>query len=445
MVPGRWNSAIKFAAAIACCLVIIGFSSSNELAAADRWTSLHTNRTVEADFVGLWGDQVVLQMADRRVSVGIDDLVADSRILARRLAEDQHRRRSDMVSEIQEIAKEAAAPAPNPLPRPQAAPAYEPHPGGSLLDTAEWFNIQAESGHMLLAAYDALPPSYQGEVERLARTFVSKLDLNSTNQTIGSIHSVGDLIVTRQRWVFSWPRFEALPDELRDPLEKVLLSIGGLLREGLDPAELKLDEIKTRPFRAWLVDFDARTAPYLAEMNEQGRSFGGPEMKFDVVDEGEDKATMEVIVGEDKMPVNFVQVEGQWVFEEWNPEVFNEGVKKIDEMLESQAEGAMFSGGGALMVTAMINQGVGPMKQAETSRELHAHLDGLFASVQPMLAMVGQMAGAQIGGRRNPGFGDEYGGYEEYDEEMMGMDDMEDYEAEMMESMSGSGRSGGGF
>ena len=85
--------------------------------AAQRWTTLDGSRTVEAEFIGLWSNNVVLELpGPRRVSVNLDDLIAESRIQAGRLDEEQQRRRAETRQQILADAKEAAAPAPTPLP-----------------------------------------------------------------------------------------------------------------------------------------------------------------------------------------------------------------------------------------------------------------------------------------------------------------------------------------
>ena len=411
--------------------------------AGERWTSLHSSRTIEADFVGMWGEQVVLQLSDRRVAVDVNDLVAESRILARRLAEEQQQNRNTMVSQIQAEADEAAAPAPTPLPRPESAPSYQPPTSGSLMDRIEWFNIENKNGHGLLAAFDALPPSYQGEIERLTRMSLAKLDTDQTMQAIGAVQSIGDLIVTRQRWVFSYPLLEALPPESSEPLESMLLDFAGLLRDGLDPAQLKLDELKTRPMRAWLVGFDQRIAPYVASLNSQMESLGANDPEYTVVEEGDGKATVEVSFGGATDSMEWVYIEGMWVPANMKQEEFTEGMKKWEESLQSVPDGSVLAGGEAAMVQAAIAQFTAPLREAETAREFHSQLDTLVNGVTPMISMGLQMAQANLGGPNRPGgmsgFGNsEYGqGYpgSGYEEQMMGMDEMEAYEQQMMQQM----------
>ena len=176
---------------------------------AERWTSLSGSHTVNADFVGLWGNQVVLELpGQRRVAVELDNLIAESRIQARRLAEQNQQRRSETKEQILAEAEEAAAPAPTPLPQPPEAPAYSKlTPGGGVLDQLDWVEQQKRNGHALLAVFDSLPPSYQSDVERLVQTAAQQKDLQGLRQTLTSLQSVGELIVTRQRWFFSHPRF----------------------------------------------------------------------------------------------------------------------------------------------------------------------------------------------------------------------------------------------
>ena len=82
---------------------------------AQRWTSLAGNRTIEAEFVGMWGNNVILDRGSQgRISVDVDALIAESRLQARRLAEKQREFIEIARKEVQGQAAGASAAAPNP-------------------------------------------------------------------------------------------------------------------------------------------------------------------------------------------------------------------------------------------------------------------------------------------------------------------------------------------
>lgn len=400
--------------------------------AGERWTSLDGSSTVEADFIGLWGNNVVLELpGPRRVTVSVDNLIAESRIQARRLGEQQQQRRAEMRQQILADAKEAAAPAPTPLPTPPQPPAYQRlNSGGGLLPQLEWFDQQNKNGHGLIAAFDSLPLNYQNDLERMVRMSVAKVDLQGLRQMLGSVHSVGDLIVTRQRWLFSHPRLGTMEAGARETLQSVLLSIGGLIRDGIDPDQLKLEDIATTPLRTWLVELDQRLAPHIASMNDQFELLGIERSSYEVKDEKDGKATVEVTNGEVKQTVNFITVDGMWLPADSTAEQWAEGMKKWEEALSTTEDGSLLAGGAAQMVPMVLDPLLQPAVEAKTAREFHAAMDGWLAMAAPL---VSQMSNFGLGNRRR---GSGYGGYEsgmdDYDMEME-MDMDVDYEMDFGE------------
>ncbi|MCA9140629.1 MAG: hypothetical protein KDB00_27845 [Planctomycetales bacterium] len=426
--------ALVRSAAVLACLVTAAAACS----AGERWTSLSGNNTVEAEFIGLWGSNVVLELpGPRRVSVNLDDLIAESRIQARQMAEDQRLRRSEMKQQILAEAKEAAAPAPTPIPQPPAPPAYQPFTGTGALAQLEWMDQQERNGHSLLAQFDSLPPGYQSDVERLLRMVVAKLDMQGTRQVIGSLHSVGDLIVTRQRWLFSHPRFAAIDETAKNSLESLLLSVGGLIRNGFDPDQLKLEEIATTPLRQWLVEFDKRTAPYEVALRDQFQSLGIDTGSYEVLEEKEGSAVVQYSRGTTKTPISMVNVEGKWLPAEIGTEKWAETTKNWEESLAATADGTLLAGAEAQFASVVIAASIQPALGAKNAREFHTVMDGWFAQISPLIA---QMDMLNLGGRRQNGYGgDEYGDMTDYyDDANMNAGDGS-YEQQMGMSSSGPG------
>ncbi|KAA5539298.1 hypothetical protein FYK55_24630 [Roseiconus nitratireducens] len=405
--------------------------------AAERWTSLDGSRTVEADFIGLWGNTVVLELpGQRRVSVDLDDLIAESRIQARRMGEQQQQQRSETIEQIQMDATEAAAPAPASLPRPADAPAYQqPSGNDALLSRLEWFDRQCAGGHFLLACYDAMPASQQSDLEQVVQKSVGKLDRATASSFLNALHSVGEMIVTRQRWLFSHPRFEAMQPDSADKFRQLLLAVGWLLREGLDPDSMKLTDLQSKPLRPWLADLDARLAPHLVALSELTRDAGAPEISYEVMEEKDGEASVQFTIGEQQQLLNFVTVDGAWVPADLlAPEVWTETVKGWNETLESMPDQSLMSGTQFAGVAQTVDPLVQPAMQAETARDFHAAMDGWFQPAQLAVELASGMMNLGFGrGRNNP-----YGmdGMDSYEQEMMEMEmdmqeGMEDYDSGM--------------
>lgn len=247
-------------------LVVAGAVSAH----AETWTDLRGNRSVEAKLIGIWGDNVILQLqSGRRVTIKLSGLRSESRIQAKRLQAEIDRSRGRLVEELQLQAAEALAPAPNPLPSPPKAPDYQP-PAKDVTVTEFLDQIEraVADGH-LVAIYDALPPRYRKDVNDIVKLATEKIDPANWATVFGTAYQLGDLVVTRQRWVFSSPRMQSLPPDQRDNIKGQWLLLAGLLRTGCAADVMDLRKFKTTSFGEWLAEFDKTTSPYLAALFQQ--------------------------------------------------------------------------------------------------------------------------------------------------------------------------------
>ncbi|MGV3484220.1 MAG: hypothetical protein ACO1RT_07370, partial [Planctomycetaceae bacterium] len=175
---------------------------------ADEWTNLRGTSTVSAKLVGIWNGRALLKLDDgRQVSVKLDDLNASSRIKAQDQQEEIERLLRTRVTELDAVATEAAAPAPVTLPSPAPAPAYAPpSEGADLQSTLDHLQAQAKAGHVRVY-YDALPKSQQAQADQLFQLALQKLEPANFELFRLTLHRLADLTVTRQRWLFSYPKF----------------------------------------------------------------------------------------------------------------------------------------------------------------------------------------------------------------------------------------------
>ncbi|WP_146523441.1 hypothetical protein [Stieleria varia] len=434
--------------------LVIGFaivaSFIGSTAQAERWTALGGTKTIDAKMIGLWGDSVVLQLdGGRRVTVNLLNLQAESRIQAQELARKQVTFRETIVGEIKSAAEEAAAPAPTPLPEPPPAATYVPFKSGmSVIDQLEWSKQQQQAGH-IIAAFDALPPKYQADIEQLAKTAAAKIDAATLQSIISSIHQIGDVIVTKQRWVFSHPRFAAMEDGSADAIKEMLLPVAGLIRVGLDPKAFDLAAFQSTPFRSWLMQRDQAMAPYIAELNEL--SGAANLLSFQLKGEKDGVATVEVTMGTVKTLVQFIAVDGHWV-EKASADEWDKSISEQTQQLADTPNGSYLAGGMTSMIPDLITPMVNPMAQATTAEEMHVAMDPVFDNfVGPAVGTLMAVANMSTGpgrGNNNP-YGYNDGAYDSYSsgygEEGMGTGmeamNMESYGESYGQSQGGSGPS----
>ncbi len=399
-------------------------------AAAETWTSLRGTHTVEAQMIGLWGENVVLELSTgRRVTIKLDDLRSESRIQARELAEKLVSSRADRIKELQGQAAAAAAPAPNPLPKPPAAPPYNPpRKDATPVDFLTEVETAVRNGH-LIAMYDALPPSYRKDINEIAQLAAQKMNPATWQSLVGTAHEIGDVIVTKQRWFLSSPRVEALPPEQHDVVDKQLLTVAGLLRDGLNPEAMQLDKLKTADFPQWLSERNAAIAPYLSQLFKQYGGIAQRQIKLESEKDG--VAVIEIDQDGTKSKVSYTSVEGYWVpktlADQWT-----DSVASWKEQLAGESAGAMFETY-ALML-APIAPMLDPLAQASSAGEFHAQMEALLVPAETIATSVAAMLGTRTN-LASRGSGGEYG-MEDYDMEMEGDYEMEmedDYEMEMEE------------
>ncbi|MCM2374096.1 hypothetical protein [Aporhodopirellula aestuarii] len=304
---------------------------------AETWTSLSGDRSIEAEMVGMWDNQVVLLLSSgQRINVPLNSFEATSRIQAGKIAERLEQQRAALTEEIKRVAAAEAAPAPEPIPTPPDAPPYSPPNANMAPDQAfDTIAQQIRNGH-LVVVYDALPPKYRRQIDQLAQLTTTKLDPNAITEPLGQLYQLADLIVTRQNWILSHPR-------LRDPagdaddltlagetFTKLVLPAAGLLQSGLTPDGVSIDTIRSNGFGEWLHERDAAIAPYLAVLLE---TYSMPKSQWRLLKATEDTAILETEgpvsnnqspAGSNSRRIELTKVDGFWIpaavakgFEDW--------------------------------------------------------------------------------------------------------------------------------
>ena len=401
--------------------------------AAETWTDLNGTQSIEARMIGIWDDHVILDMNGKRVSVHIDSLRSDSRIQAREIHQRIEESRKARLQELDGQANALSAPAPNPIPKPSSAPPYEkPLPNTKVADFLQSLDDQVMSGH-LVAIYDALPPSYRKDVNDVAKGFAAKLDPNAFTAATNVIHQVGDLLVTRQNWVFSNPRMQNLSETELDDMRAIVLSIAGIVREGFRPDSMQLTQLQTMNFGQWLADRDRDLSPYVAQlMRYQDVS----SMKaFEVVSESPKKAKVKITMGQASGAVDFVNIEGYWVPESL-ASTWNKNIAEMKADLAAANPAEINAGLQQLAASAAL---LAPFTNAKDEQTFHDSMESMLGMVQPVAVGLIAQSGmsrssngpsptqtaynADMEMEYSPGdFGDEEMMDEDYDEEMMDED-----------------------
>ena len=411
---------------------------------AESWTDLSGTRTIEARMVGLWNDTLVLQLeGGRRITVKLDDLQAASRIQAQNMAREHSSQRGALIGELEGQAKEAAAPAPTPLPTPAAPAAYQPPTKDTdCVSQLRWLVDQSNAGHLLRAQYDSQPASYRTDIDEIAKLVAQKLDPAIIQNVVGAVHQAGDLIVTRQRWMFSHPKLETLPPTSKDKIKEIGLAVGNLARVGLNPQALDLQKLQSTPFKDWLYQYSDSVAPYVGELMRLQPS----NPSFEPVNEKDGVATVKVSNGGDSVTQSYTKVDGFWVESStastWAQDVSDQKKKLID-----LPNGTYLAGGPVSFIPTLVQPMLQPLAQATNRRDFHAAMEPLLLQTQAAVDSLSLYAGASLGRGRSSRGMDDMDMMDEMDMDMMDdmdmdMDGMEEemmMEAEMRDTMRNAG------
>lgn len=291
---------------------VVFLNVSSFPASADQWTNLRGTNTVSAELIGIWNGRAILKMdTGRQVAVRLEDLNAESRIRAQDMQEDIDRRLSERVTELDAIATEAAAPAPATLPIPEAAPAYMPPTDGADLQT--WLNhkqAEAKAGH-LRVYYDTLPKSQQAQAEELFKAALLKLDANHWELTRSSLHRISNLIVNKQRWVFSHPKFEGLSDSQRESL----IDLASAFQRWGTPEIASIEKLRSGTLSDAFVNLDEAVSPFLNKLISQNSAIASlvfPSYQVESGAEGKMIAKIELPFVGTVQSIPMVQIEGRW-------------------------------------------------------------------------------------------------------------------------------------
>lgn len=410
-------------------------------AGAETWTNLRGTRTIEADLIGVWGDQVLLKLPNgKRVSVPMEDLRSDSRIKANKLVSQIDQRRADRGRDLQTAANAAAAPAPHPLPKPPAAPKYtRPPTGGTLEAFLESVHQSQVDGHVRVL-YDALPGPSRKKVAQATQDIVQNVGTDELSEFCGMIQGLGESLVNKQSWLRSSPRISEDDDDQRAFIDDFVIPLGGLMSEVFSPEVLSIDELAKGNLEPVLAEVDTVAAPYLRQLF---RYFEMESPAF-FVDEQGDEATLSQGsvsqgsvsqrsgsqgpgsqgLGKTERKQKWVKTNGHWAPEDH--------AEMLDQAIE-EAKRQFAAGGAASNTISVLNLALGlvvpSLQAAQTKDEFHVAVEEIVEPISSLAHWISAFGAPQRG--RNS-FGGSFG---PSDEEM--------YQQEMMNSSFGPNGNGG--
>lgn len=373
-------------------IVLLSTIGIAPISAADQWTNLNGTSTVTAEMLGMWNGRVLLKLENgRRVSVKKEDLRAESRIQAEARFEELQQRLRQRTDEIKMIAEEASAPAPKEILSGEAtglaavpdSPQYDPvAEGADLRQTLVGIRDQVLAGH-LRVLYDTLPASHQKAADELFATMLAKVDAQSIDASRQTLHGVGELILTRQRWLFSHPRMALM----NDSQQAELLSSAAFLRVMFSDEVLSIETMRGRSLGETLAKIDEIIAPYLyASLNNPTTGISSMQPDFEVSPAADGKMVAKIV-----LPLlgpiatqTFVSLEGRWAWGE-TANAFQEAVQEAKKSLEQVPDNSVSLPPAAQTELAKVDQALNALMQAKTRQEFHRVLDGILPVIAKLV------------------------------------------------------------
>lgn len=296
-------------------LVLVASSAatfSQSPTGAEEWTNLRGTNTVSAELVGIWNNKAILRLnSGRQVSVKLDDLNASSRIQAQDQNEAIARRMREKIAEVEAIVQEATAPAPKVIAVPAAAPDYMPlRDDFDVVTAMNHTTEQLKHGHFRIVV-DSIPKSKRPVLDNLFKAAIRKLNATEFDQVRDTLHRIGDLVVTRQRWLFSYPALaESSPSD-----QRTLLDVATIIQLWATPENASFESMATNGLEKTLASLDDVASPYVHRLVKTSSMMSSMALPTYAAQPGEGDVMMvtaTMATSGAAPPKPMIKVEGRW-------------------------------------------------------------------------------------------------------------------------------------
>jgi len=386
---------------------LIGLTMSGvTVMAADTWTNLAGTSSVSGELLGMWNGRVLLKLeGGRRVSVAMNDLRAESRIQAERRFEEMQRRIVERRDEIRLIAEEESAAAPTDLAGGFSAPDAPEYravaANQDLQQTLTGIRDQLLAGHPRVF-YDTLPDSQRTAFDRWFGIAVRKVDAGSYDSARRTLATFGELIVSRQRWLFSHPQFAALASGS----EGTWLATGAALRDLFSDEVTGVERLRTTSIPELLAGMDDAIAPVLYQaFTESGLAAMAPDIQATPGQDGGTTASLVLpVIGSIGSVVGYPQ-DGGWIWWGDKPEAAAARWQQWTEALEAIPDDSLPVAQPLGGLLGQLDQSLAGLMAASNRQHFHQQLDEALpqwlAMFQQGLGVLGApqgVAGGPAGG-----------------------------------------------
>ena len=251
------------------------------------------------------------------------------------------------------------------------------------------------SNNQPVVVWNAMPETYQADVNGLVQTFGTNMDPELWQQITGLVKTVHTLLSEKQEFIFNHPGIA----ESEDPAaaKKAIVQITELLNTVLTSMG-DLESFKSFDGEKFMTTTGtefSKQINVLSTLAQKSPAAGAisisslKDIKIETVESTDTTATLKMTDSDGKEELQeFVKHEGKWLpktmVDEWD--------QKLAEAKESLAglpEQSAAMKGQFMMVGGMVNGALAPLQSAATQEQFNAAVDSAMAMVGPMLGGFG--------------------------------------------------------
>ena len=288
-------------------------------------------------------------------------------------------------------------------------------PGGAE-DAVKAIVAGMEEGRPVVI-WEALPESYQADVNELVQAFGNNMDAAAWGQITGLVSTVHQTLASKQEFLLNYPA--VLDSEDPEMTQATIKQGTSLLKTFLDSVQ-DLEKLKSFDGAEFMKSSGKEMAQQIVALQDMipqtpamKLQMAMSNVKIETIESTSTTAKLKMTSPDGKSDevVEMVQHEGKWLpkqmVDEWESSMANarEAMAKLPEQAASMK-------GQMMMVSAMASGVLSPLQAAENQEQFNQAVDGMQASVGGMMGgMMGGMGGPGMGG---PGMSPPSGGGSEF-------------------------------
>ena len=255
------------------------------------------------------------------------------------------------------------------------------------------------------AIYDALPASYQKDVNDVVAAFAAKVPDKAWDDAFGVLGKTVKVLETKKEFVLGHPALKGMvkPEDVAKGWDPAVHTVSTLVNSDIKTVaglkKLDMRAYLAGPIASIMNDLEkaadvasgampGKGAPKLSELRAKAKS-----MKTTIVKEEGDKATIKIEVeGEKEEITEMVKVEGKWIPKEL-ADAWPKGIAEAKATIEKiKVEPAMLVQFNAMK--GVLDPALDGLLAAKTQDEFNAQIDGVMKGV--MGSMGGRPAGGEV-------------------------------------------------